>query len=162
MNSRLFSNFIFHQLLITYSSIKNFYFAFSSPSDFQVGGAMRFFKNASKKVIQGRGKKRVRSWDGAPKKMRYHSLKKKMEVESKNRKIMRIDVLDLKWKISYLCVCSRTCWCNNVSECSKLCKRHHTHNSVLFVCFIFIWRSYYNKYFVRYLQVKSSLVLIIT
>ena len=57
MNSRLFLNFIFHQLLITYSSIKNFYFAFSSPSDLQVGGAMRFFKNASKKVIQGRGKK---------------------------------------------------------------------------------------------------------
>ena len=57
MNSRLFLNFIFHQLLITYNAIKNFYFAFSSPSDFQVGGAMRFFKNASKKVIQGRGKK---------------------------------------------------------------------------------------------------------
>ena len=57
MNSRLFLNFIFHQLLITYNSIKHFYFAFSSPSDFQVGGAMRFFKNASKKVIQGRGKK---------------------------------------------------------------------------------------------------------
>ena len=57
MNSRLFLNFIFHPLLITYSSIKNFYFAFSSPSDFQVGGAMRFFKNASKNVIQGRGKK---------------------------------------------------------------------------------------------------------
>ena len=56
MNSRLFLNFIFHQLLITYKSIKNFYFAFSSPSNFQVGGAMHFFKNASKKVIQGRGK----------------------------------------------------------------------------------------------------------
>ena len=96
MNSRLFLNFIFHQLLITYSSIKNFYFAFSSPSDLQVGGAMRFFKNASKKVIQGRGKKACAILGGRAQKMRYHSLKKKMEVESKNRKIMRIDVSDLK------------------------------------------------------------------
>ena len=93
MNSRLVLNFIFHQLLITYNSIKNFYFAFSSPSNFQVGGAMRFFKNASKKVIQGRGKKRVRSWEGAPKKMRYHSLKKKnggRVQKSKNNEDRRI------------------------------------------------------------------------
>ena len=59
MNSRLFLNFIFHQLLITYNSITNFYFAFSSPSDFQVGGAMRFFKNASKKSNPRARKKSV-------------------------------------------------------------------------------------------------------
>ena len=47
---------------------------------------MRFFKNASKKVIQGQEKKRVRSWEGAPKKMYSHSLEKKMEVESKRIK----------------------------------------------------------------------------
>ena len=47
---------------------------------------MRFFKNASKKVIQGQGKKLVRSWEGAPKKMCSHSLEKKMEVESKKIK----------------------------------------------------------------------------
>ena len=95
MNSRLFLNFIFHQLLITYNSIKNFYFAFSSPSDFQVGGAMRFFKNASKKVIQGRGKKACAILGGLAQKDAL-PLKKKVEVESKNRKIMRIDVSDLK------------------------------------------------------------------
>ena len=47
---------------------------------------MRFFKNASKRVIQGQEKKLVRSWEGAPKKMCSHPLKKKMEVESKKLK----------------------------------------------------------------------------
>ena len=60
-------NFIFHQLLIRYNLITNFNPTFSTPSDFQVDGAMRFFKNASKKVIQRQGKKLVWSWEGAPK-----------------------------------------------------------------------------------------------
>ena len=34
---------------------------FALPFDFHVGGAMRFFKNTSKKVVQGQGKKLVRS-----------------------------------------------------------------------------------------------------
>ena len=93
MNFSSVLNFIFHQLLITYNLITNFNPTFSTPSDFQVDGAMRFFKNASKKVIQGQGKKLVWSWEGAPKKTCFHSLKKKMEVESKNWKIMIIDLL---------------------------------------------------------------------
>ena len=55
---------------------------------------MRFFKNASKKVVQGQEKKLVQSWEGAPKKKCFHSLKKKMEVQSKKlKKIMIFDVL---------------------------------------------------------------------
>ena len=138
MNSRLFLNFIFHQLLITYSSIKNFYFAFSSPSDFQVGGAMRFFKNASKKVIQGRGKNACAILGGRAQKDALPLTQEKnggTVQKSKNNEDRRIRPEIEKLVI---CVCSRTCRCDNVSECSKLCKRHHTHNSVLFVCFIFI------------------------
>ena len=49
-----FVNFIFHQLLITYNSItinlmlKFLFFLQHLTYDFQIGSAMRFFKNASK------------------------------------------------------------------------------------------------------------------
>ena len=58
---------------------------FSLPSDFQVGCAMRFFKNASKKGVQGQWKKNACVILGgrAPKKVSFHWLRKKMEVESK-------------------------------------------------------------------------------
>ena len=42
-----------------------------------LGGAMRFFKNASKKVVQGQGKKLVRSWKGAPKRDVFPSTQEK-------------------------------------------------------------------------------------
>ena len=82
----LFQNFIFHQLFnyvqLNDKLISTLHSALSF--DFQVVVAMRFFKNASKKVVQGYEKKLVRSWEGAPKKMCFHSLKnKKMEAESK-------------------------------------------------------------------------------
>ena len=38
---------------------------------------MRFFKNASKKVVQGQEKKLVRSWKGAPKKDVFPSTQEK-------------------------------------------------------------------------------------
>ena len=51
----LFQNFIFHQLFnyvqLNYKLISTLHSAL--PFDFQVGNAMRFFKNASKKVVQG-------------------------------------------------------------------------------------------------------------
>ena len=51
----LFQNFIFHQLFnyvqLNYKLISTLHSAL--PFDFQVGVAMRFFKNASKKVVQG-------------------------------------------------------------------------------------------------------------
>ena len=84
--------FISYKLRTTQSQISTQHIAL--PCDFQVGCATRFFKNASKKVVQEQGKKLVRSWEGAPKKMCFHSLKKKMEVESKKlKKMMIFDVL---------------------------------------------------------------------
>ena len=48
---------------------------------------------------------------------------------------------------------------HNVSQCALECvKRHHTNNSVFF-CLFYLYRRYYNKYFVISLQIKSSLVL---
>ena len=51
----LFLNFIFHQLFnyvqLNYKLISTLHSAL--PFDFQVVVAMRFFKNASKKVVQG-------------------------------------------------------------------------------------------------------------
>ena len=58
-------------------------------SDFQVVSATRFFKNASRtEVVQGwKNRSHVQSWDGAPSKMDPLTVKKKVEVESKNGKI---------------------------------------------------------------------------
>ena len=51
----LFLNFIFHQLFnyvqLIYKLISTLHSAL--PFGFQVGVAMRFFRNASKKVVQG-------------------------------------------------------------------------------------------------------------
>ena len=60
---------------------------------------------------------------------------------------MIVDVLVPE--IKRLVICART-----------LALKDHTHNSVfLSLLFYFYWR-YYNKWFVRYLKIKSSLVLI--
>ena len=39
-------------------------------------------------------------------------------------------------------------------------KRHQTENSAFF-CLFYFYQGHYNKYFLRYLQIKSSLVLIV-
>ena len=58
-------------------------------SDFQVVSAMRFFKNASRtEVVQGRkNKSHAQSWKGAHPKNDPLTVKKKVEVVSKNGKI---------------------------------------------------------------------------
>ena len=47
----------------------------------------------------------------------------------------------------------------NVNARSSV-KRHHTINSAFF-CLFYFYQGHYNKYFLRYLQIKSSLVLIV-
>ena len=92
--SLLFFNFIFHQLLITYNSITNFYPAYSTPLRLPSWLCHAFLQERIQKSSPRARKKLVRSWEGAPKKMCFHSLKKKMEVESKKlKKMMIFDVL---------------------------------------------------------------------
>ena len=137
----LFLNFIFHQLFyyvqLNYKLISTLHSAL--PFDFQVGVAMRFFKNESKKVVQGYGKKLVRSWEGAPKKMCFHSLKnKKMEAESKkmkNNDARRTSTWNEK--VSYLCVCSKTHWCDTMSDNARNCLKDTTPDNWVFVFALF-------------------------
>ena len=111
------------------------------------------------KVVQGQWEKKACVILGgrAPKKVSFHWLRKKMEVESKKKN-------EKKWRSSTwngkLVICVFAVGHNDVthSQCAQLSKRHHTHNSVFFGLLYFRW-SYYKKYFVRYLQIKSSLVL---
>ena len=92
--SLLFFNFIFHQLLITYNSITNFYPAYSTPLRLPSWLCHAFLQERIQKSSPRARKKLVRSWEGAPKKMCFHSLRKKMEVESKKlKKMMIFDVL---------------------------------------------------------------------
>ena len=88
---------------------------------------MRFFKNASQKSSPWAGKKNLcdlvrvhpkrcvqeKKWRESPKKLKNNDRRRAWNK-----------------KISHLCVCSKThsVWCmwTNVSECAKLCKRHHT------------------------------------
>ena len=70
--------------------------------------------------------------------MRFHSVKKKMAVESKNRKIMRIEVLVPEMKKLVICVFAVEHAVVTMSVYARNFKRHHIHNSVFFVCFIFI------------------------
>ena len=92
--SLLFFNFIFHQLSITYNSITNFYPAYITPLRLPSWLCHAFLQERSQKSSPRARKKLVRSWEGAPKKMCFHSLKKKMEVESKKlKKMMIFDVL---------------------------------------------------------------------
>ena len=159
--SLLFLNFIFHQLQITYNSITNFYPAFRTsfrlPSwwchaflqERIQKSSPRVRKNASA-ILKGRAQKRCVS---------IHS-RKKMEVEAKKLKNNDFRCTNT-WnkKVSYLCVCCRTHWCDTMSVSVRNCVKDTTLTTLFFIMFYFHW-FYYNKYFVRYLQNKSSLVLL--
>ena len=100
-------------------------------------------------ILKGRAQKDV-----------FPSTQKKMEVEAK--KLKKNDFrCTSAWnkKVSYLCVCSRTHWCDTMSVSARNYVRDTTFTTLFFIFFYFHW-SYYNKYFVRYLQIKSSLVLL--
>ena len=84
--------FISYQLRTTQLQISTQHIAL--PCDFQVGCATRFFKNASKKVVQEQGKNLCDLGRARPKRCVSIRSRKKMEVESKKlKKMMIFDVL---------------------------------------------------------------------
>ena len=56
--------------------------------DFQIGSAMRFFKNASKMQYAKVEKSHVRFWEGAPKNVRPFTQEKSGREESKKDKLV--------------------------------------------------------------------------
>ena len=79
----------------------------------------------------------------------------------KTEKYMIFDVLvpEMEKLVIFVFTVEHTDAPHNVSQCALECvKRHHTNNSGFF-CLFYLYRRYYNKYFVISLQIKSSLVL---
>ena len=143
-----FSTLFFHQLLITYNSITNFYPAYSTPLRLPSWLCHAFLQERIQKSSPRARKKLVRSWEGAPKKMCFHSLKKKnggrvQKIEKKDD-FRRTSTWNEKLVI---CVCSKTHCCDIMPVNAHNCKRHHTNNSVFF-CLFYFHRSYYNKYLI--------------
>ena len=153
----MFSNFIFHQLLITYNSIINFYPAFFTPFWLSSWWRHTFLQERIQKSSPKSVEKSLCNLGRArPPKSVFP-----LAQEKNGGGVQKND--EKKWRSSTwngkLVTCVFAVEHDDVthSQCAQLCKRHHTHNSVFFL-FHFHW-PYYNKYFVRYLQIKSLLVI---
>ena len=106
-------NFIFHHLLITYNSIiltlilKFLPLLQHLTYDFQIGSAMRFFKNAFKMQYAKDKKSHVRSWEGAREKCASIHPGKKWRRSPKKINLLISDAPEIKWVIFlfFFCVC---------------------------------------------------------
>ena len=98
-------NFIFHHHLITYNSttltliLKFLPFLQHLTYDFQIGNAMRFFRNASKTQYSGRKKVILR---GRAQKMCVHHPRKKWRRSPIKINLLISDAPEIKW-VSCLC-----------------------------------------------------------
>ena len=132
-------NFIFHQLQITYNTLTNFYPAFRTSFRLPRWWCHAFLQERIQKSSPKAGKKSLCDLERArPKKMCFHPLKRKMEVEAKKLKIMIFDVLvPENKKVSYLCVCSRTHCCDTMSASARNCVKDTTFTTLFFIMFYF-------------------------
>ena len=133
--SLLLLNFIFHQLQITYNSITNFYPAFRTSFRLPSWWCHAFLQERIQKSSPRAGKKGFCDLERArPKKMCFHPLKKKMEVEAKKLKNNDFRCTST-WnkKVSYLCVCSRTHCCDTMPVSARNCVKDTTITTLFFV-----------------------------
>ena len=133
MNFSLFLNFIFHQLLITYNSIKNFYPAFFTPFWLPSWWCHAFLQERIQKRSPRAAKKKSLCNFGRarPQKSVFP-----LGQEKNGGGVQKND--EKKWRCSTwngkLVTCVFAVGHDDVthSQCVQLCKRHHTHNSVFF------------------------------
>ena len=146
--SLLFFNFIFHQLLITYNSITNFYPAYSTPLRLPSWLCHAFLQERIQKSSPRARKKTCAILGGRAQKDVFPFTQEKnggrVQKIEKNDDFRRTSTWNEKLVI---CVCSKTHCCEIMPVNAHNCKRHHTNNSVFF-CLFYFHRSYYNKYLI--------------